>query len=40
MKAPAHRGEGWEEKVDQVRLYSGAKYQMVGGRPWRGQSAR
>ena len=37
VKALLTGGEGWEEKVDQVRLYSGAKYQMVdslrGDRP-------
>ena len=29
VKALLTGGEGWEEKVDQVRLYSGANYQLV-----------
>ncbi len=27
------KGPGWEEKVDQIRLYSGAKYQMADAVP-------
>ena len=33
VKALLTGGEGWEEKVDQIRIYSGAKYQMVEEAP-------